>query len=167
MKGSWLALRPDYEVGRTWAYVLNGEKGLDMSQSVSTNVACSDRDLYVQLDMDGNGTTDVLTIVGVDEAGQPLKVDEWGDYQRIVFDFKGNSATLEPTGLPVDRFQRIRSGYNVGQKASGILIDGHQLGVDRVLDVNGDGLPDIIRMELASGDTEAQLPWMWEFGGSE
>lgn len=147
---------PAYQQGRTFAYVLNTGHGLNMTDAVSTQVPCSGRDLYLQMDADGNGALDLLMVLGVDKAGEPLTPAQWTDYQRVVFDFKGQQAWLEDAGLPVDRYQRWR-GSSKNTDCQNVLIGGHQLGMDRLVDVNGDGLLDVLRLELAAGDGNEQM----------
>lgn len=147
----------EHEKSRTFAYVLNNGIGIDLNNAVSTGIACSDRDLYVQMDVDGDGAQDILMVLGVNNVGAPVTTAGWGEnYQRIRFDFVQQQASLEDSGLPVDRYQRWR--HRSGNSAChDVLQVNHQLGMDRIADFNGDGLLDVVRMELPEGDSQV---WM-------
>ncbi len=70
------------------------------------------------------------------------------DYRRLRFEPENDVSTLEAVGLPRDRYQRAHDRYcqNGLAEESGLgPISTAGLGVDRHIDVNDDGLQDVLR----------------------
>ncbi len=79
------------------------------------------------------------------------------EYLELVYEI-GGVGTLEPSGLPRDVYQRLHDAgcwngpkLDAGQPPSASA----GFGNDKVADINNDGLPDVLRFELANGDTFA------------
>lgn len=77
------------------------------------------------------------------------------EYQALSFEPGEGPGVLEPTGLPRDHYQRwhdrlCRNG--LARAYYGRPLASAGLGLDKLADVNGDGLVDIVRFELQSGD---------------
>lgn len=80
------------------------------------------------------------------------------EYLALAFTPDGGPGRLEPTGLPRDHFQRwhdrlCRNG--LARAHFGRPLASAVLGLDKLADVNGDGLVDVVRFELQSGDDAA------------
>jgi hypothetical protein len=97
------------------------------------------------------------------EGYAPLPEDQRLEYLALVFEPGGGPGVLEPTGLPRDHYQRwhdrsCRNGLALAHYGRPLASAG--LGLDKLADVNGDGLVDIVRFELQSGD-HAGNPELW------
>jgi hypothetical protein len=97
---------------------------------------CPYRASWLAFDYDGDGSTNLLQIDPMlPEApsdGSAPVVATNTRYLALIFDDVSPTPSLRETGLPPDLFQR----YNLG-------ISG--LGADKVMDLNDDGLPDLLR----------------------
>ncbi|MCX4240087.1 RHS repeat domain-containing protein [Paraliomyxa miuraensis] len=85
----------------------------------------------------------------------PLSEDQRTDYLALAFEPGGPPGSLKPTGLPRDQYQRWhdrRCRNGLAGAAFGRPLASAGLGLDKLADVNGDGLVDVVRYELASGD---------------
>jgi len=85
----------------------------------------------------------------------PLPEGQRTEYLALSFEPGAGAGTLEPTGLPRDHYQRwhdrlCRNG--LARPYFGRPLASAGLGLDKLLDVNGDGLVDVVRFELESGD---------------
>ncbi|NVB37054.1 hypothetical protein G6O69_04375 [Pseudenhygromyxa sp. WMMC2535] len=141
----------------TWQLLVN-EPGLgfDVAARVDTQVGCSARDALLILDHDGDGVASLLVIPRWSALTQDyLPVTKWGNYKALRPAPTWDSAALVDTGLPPDVAQRWRPSLTNGTlnvPDAGAPSHGSNLGIDRVLDVQGDGLPDLVRYQLQSGD---------------
>ena len=86
---------------------------------VSADGHLSDQAAWITVDHDGDGTMNLLVVDG-------------STYTAVIFD--GDTWSEEETDLPTDVFQR-RATSATGP------------GLDRIMDVNGDGLGDLVRYE--------------------
>ena len=89
----------------------------------------------------------------------PLPEDQRTKYFTLSFE-PGSPGKLVDSGLPRDHYQRwhdllCRNGVADAKGAPPVLSAG--LGHDKHIDVNGDGFVDVLRFELAAGDTQAEL----------
>lgn len=119
-----------------------------------TGVSCSAHDELLVTSPDG-GPPSLLFIRAYDDAGELLPDAERTSYQQLRFDPLSETGVVTPTNLPRDTYQRVHDRYCWGglpiSLYGGSLL-GAGIGYDKQLDVNGDGLPDILRFELVDGD---------------
>ena len=144
--GEWFYLLNEPEYGGLLAY----ERRRPIGQP------CSYFDENLVLDADGDGTPDLLRVRGTDGNGEVLlDADRTPNYQVLDIDVGreidgGARVRVWDSGLPRDILQRWRRDpLNGGKDAP---TSGARLGADKILDVDGDGLQDILRYELLSGD---------------
>jgi YD repeat-containing protein len=143
-----------------------------------TGIGCSAYDETSAASTDG-GPAGLLVIPAFESPGDwpPLEVAQRGAYQRVRLDLATQEAWLESVGLPRDAYQRTHDLHCVNGAAvtagyGPVLSAG--FGLDKQIDLNGDGLGDILRFELAGGDgadtpdlydgMPAQLPQDWQPG---
>ncbi|PRQ01022.1 putative deoxyribonuclease RhsC [Enhygromyxa salina] len=153
----------------TWHFVPNVPgQGFSNNQLVDTELACSAYDKLHHFDHDGDGLASLVLIPVWDpEAHAWIGSLSWPDYRALKLDPNdGWAASLEPVGLPPDLAQRwrpsIAANYNVAHTGDDLPRSQQGFGLDRVLDVNDDGLPDILRYELTIGDGPEQLGVMMQ-----
>lgn len=126
---------------------------------IATEIHCSAYDEYAVTSVDG-GPDNLLVIPAFSADRTLIPTEMRGDYQRLEVDAVNRTARLTATGLPRDRYQRMHD-----RNCTGAWLDQTGRGnprsagpsLDRHLDVNGDGLPDVLRFELASGNTAADV----------
>jgi RHS repeat-associated protein len=142
--GDWLAhnevVKAYLALGRfdsRWYFAVNDPSlpnGWPLSQAKDTGVSCGSDATLLMLDVDGSGTGDVL-------------VPEGETYHRLSLDLVSGAGTLVPTGLPLDFVQRART-------------NAQDLSIDRIVDANNDGLPDLLRYELVpAADRPDRSSW--------
>ena len=151
-----------------WVLALNeGDSGFFDFSYHDSNVGCS---IHDEINVLSTGRGDALFVIpayehdpdfmvypGADPGEylanvQPLPEDERTEYRELRFD-PGTTAELVPTGLPRDLFQRWRDRgchNSVADAQLSLPAFGAGLSLDRQLDINGDGLIDILRAELAT-----------------
>ncbi|EDM79606.1 Rhs family protein-like protein [Plesiocystis pacifica SIR-1] len=139
----------------TWRLLPNTPGlGFEPEAAFDTQLHCSALDKLVLTDHDGDGVASPLVITGkAPGADSWLPVEQWADYRALVFDAGLTEASWAETGLPPDVVQRWRWAptpiLNVPKEYPW---HGPTVGVDKIVDVQGDGLPDILRYELQTGD---------------
>jgi len=161
----WLNHLNQPEIGTgTWFFIPNVPgTGFSVANRVNTGVACSAYDKFLHFDHDGDGVPSLLVIPVWDaEFGDWIPSQLWSNYHALRLDpNNGWAGTLEDTGLPPDLAQRWRADLTAAFNAEYLDVDFPKslqgFGIDKILDVNGDGLPDVLRYELDVGDTPAQL----------
>lgn len=121
---------------------------------VATELECSAFDELSIASVDG-GPASLLVIPATDEQGDRIASEDRDAYQRLTFDVTIDTASMVPIGLPRDRYQRehdrlCRNGFAMANGAGPVASAG--IGLDRHFDLNEDGLADVLRFELASGD---------------
>lgn len=127
----------------------------------STGIQCSAHDELSMASVDG-GPASLLVIPAYDGPGGDLvATEDRTAYSRLQFDLATDDAALVASGLPRDNYQRLhdlncRNGVAI--ETYGGPIFGAGMGFDKHLDLNEDGLEDVLRFELASGDGIDQLP---------
>jgi RHS repeat-associated protein len=147
-------------------------------QFTTTAQACSVYDEYEVFDYDGDGAGELLVIpaypadavlgtcfVGdepcppgtIGETGtEPIPDDaRLGHYQALDLDPTTVTFDVRATGLPRDTFQRWRDESCQNSRAHSYGGEPQQRfgagrGNDKIVDVNGDGLADVLRFELSS-----------------
>ncbi|NJK31271.1 MAG: hypothetical protein HC927_02010 [Deltaproteobacteria bacterium] len=151
----------------TWRVAPNLPKvGWDFELAYfDTDIGCSVYDKMIVLDHDGDGLASLLVIPVWEELEQSwIPSSEWGNYQVLRLDpEQGWLAWLEDSRLPPDLVQRWRANTTIAAaNANGVDDDfpyaAQGLSIDRALDANGDGLPDLLRYELLVGDNAEHLP---------
>jgi RHS repeat-associated protein len=122
---------------------------------IETSVGCSVHDELSVLPM-GAGGQRLLVIPAYDAVSHaPIDDDERGDYRSLELDPVEGAGELVPIGLPRDRYQRwhdMRCRNGLAHAYAGLTIFSAGFGQDKPIDVNGDGLVDVLRFELAAGD---------------
>ncbi len=147
----------DLEIG-TWRIIANQPgTGFVDAVAIDTGLRCSSFDKLLLLDHDGDGVASPLVVATwSDDTQSAIPSAKWTDYRALVFPPTLDSFAWVETGLPPDRAQRWRWSPTNYLNDMGIDEDfpryGASLGMDRVLDVQGDGLPDIVRYQLLAGD---------------
>ncbi len=119
-----------------------------------TDVSCSAHDELLVTSPDG-GPPSLLFIRAYDDSGNLLTDADLTSYRRLRFDPLTETGVVAPTNLPRDTYQRVHDRYcwnGLPISLYGGSLLGAGIGYDRQLDVNGDGLPDILRFELEDGD---------------
>lgn len=133
-------------VSAWFLYHNDGAGGWERENTISYQ-HCSADD-FIVVDYDGDGAQNLLLVRHPDGAW-PSMVD--GSYEALAKTSYGTWAN-EPTGLPRDLSQRL-----LLDSTGGAAVLGGGNGQDRVIDLNGDGLSDIVRFVLEEGDTVADL----------
>lgn len=143
----------------TWRVIGNvpGE-GLDPALMVDTGLRCSADDKLLLLDHDGDGVASLLTIATWDDdSATRLPSAKWANYQALELAPELDAFAWADTGLPPDLAQRWRPQANAAMLAKDFPAFGPIFGRDRIIDVQGDGLPDVIRYQLTVGDASDKL----------
>src|SRR5690606_8404481 len=128
--------------------------GFDVGNRVNTGLACSVFDKFLHLDHDGDGLTSLLVIPVWDtDIDDWVMSQHWSNYHALRLDpHNGWTASLEDTGLPPDLAQRWRpsivANYNAAYALPDFPRSQQGYGLDKVLDINGDGLDDVLRYQL-------------------
>ena len=133
-------------------------QGFTQEQVQPLKLPCTAYDKLLLLDHDGDGLTSLLTIpVWNPENHDWLPSAKWPSYHAL----RPDEGTLEDTGLPPDYAQRWRphvvDTYNLSSLDDDFPKALQGYGLDKILDVNGDGLPDILRYQLDIGDAQENL----------
>ncbi|MBK8241078.1 MAG: hypothetical protein IPK74_36650 [Deltaproteobacteria bacterium] len=118
-----------------------------------TNLSCSVHD---ELAIEPTPAGQRLLVVPAYDAGEPIDDTERVAYARLDFDLASGVASWHADVLPRDRYQRWHDrGCRNGPafNALGVPVYSAGLGQDKSIDVNGDGLTDLLRFELATGDS--------------
>lgn len=170
----WLCQGPGYKSGR-WILAKrepSGVSGVYVHTPYDSGVGCSVHDELLVTSLRGN-RQDLLVVPAyatgpgmpkpddfpsVDayrDEYEPLPEDQRTEYLALRFEPGQGPGVLEPVGLPRDHFQRwhdrpCRNGLARTHFDRPLASAG--LGLDKLMDVNGDGLVDIVRFELQSGD---------------
>lgn len=165
-----------------WHMLLNSTSGFSASAAAggqSLGIVCDADDLLLLVDFDGDGRADPLVVSVRDAGGGKLFPWNWSNYQAFQFTNTANgvSVTRADTGLPPDKTQRYMRtkdrarvhGFESPAQEKGLpwwrdasAAPTHAGGIsdDKVMDVNGDGLKDIVRVELSVVDHETgDLKW--------
>ncbi|NVB39642.1 HNH endonuclease [Pseudenhygromyxa sp. WMMC2535] len=147
----------------TWHFTPNlpGET-FSPEQVVDTGEPCSVYDKLLVLDHDGDGLASLLVIPTWDaQLGAWIPSSKWSNYHALRLSPGDWSLSLEDTGLPPDLAQRWRPSltahYNDAYLDEDFPRSMQGFGLDKILDIDGDGLSDILRYELVSGDTAEDL----------
>ena len=129
---------------------------------VATDVPCSRLDELLVLDRDGDGTQELLVVPLYDSTWNRIPDEERTHYHALEIDFDSQTAVFVDAGLPRDRTQRWmpEAADNTAHYRACMFYRsprdqaylGGGFGYDKLLDVNGDGLVDIIRFEHPEGD---------------
>jgi hypothetical protein len=148
----------------SWFFVPNvPDQGLDAANRVDTGLACSVFDKFLEIDHDGDGLASLLVIPVWDtDTNKWIMSQHWSNYHALRLDpLAGWAASLEDTGLPPDLAQRwrpsIAGNYNAAFAMEDFPRSQQGFGLDKIIDINGDGYDDILRYQLDIGDTAAQL----------
>ncbi|PRQ10120.1 putative deoxyribonuclease RhsC [Enhygromyxa salina] len=159
---------PELGTGR-WLFAPNVPGvGFNANAVYDTGLVCSSYDKLLHLDHDGDGLASLLVIPAWDAAQHKrIPSKEWSDYAALELDPHADWAgSLAPTGLPPDLAQRWRASlaghYNNSDIDDDFPRSNQGFGVDRVLDLNDDGLQDILRYELHGGDGPDQLELIYD-----
>ncbi|HVJ19019.1 MAG TPA: RHS repeat-associated core domain-containing protein, partial [Polyangiaceae bacterium] len=175
MPGRWHLLMN--ESGSFWSSAQAGGQNL--------GIVCDADDLLLLLDYDGDGRVDPLVVSVRDESFNKYHPWQWTNYQAFLFHNAGNEITVTrtDTGLPPDKLQRYSRSrqrakchwFDSGTERCVFEKTGqapgdpwwrdhmgsptHIGGVsdDKVMDVNGDGLKDIVRMEYSYAPEGGEL----------
>ncbi|KIG13001.1 Rhs family protein [Enhygromyxa salina] len=154
---------PEVGTGR-WMFAPNVPGvGFNANAVFDTGLVCSSYDKLLHLDHDGDGLASLLVIPTWDaDTHSRIPSKQWSDYSAITLDPNNDWAgALTPTGLPPDLAQRWRASlaghYNNSDTADDFPRSNQGYGADRILDLNGDGLHDVLRYELSAGDGPDQL----------
>lgn len=126
-----------------------------------TGVRCSAFDETLVVPLDGTSVSSLLVSPAFDPSSTsqtPLPDDQRNEYFSLEYIVSTPAGSLQPTGLPRDRFQRWHD-QNCRNLAIGASfpVFGAGPGNDRLVDINGDGLVDVLRFELDTGDGHANL----------
>ncbi len=171
----WICRGDGFKTGR-WALGLN--QGLGTApftfEWTQTDIQCSAHDELQVISLRGDGRTSLLTVPAYDspltaasfaadydeylsDPGlQPIPDQERDEYLEVSLDAGG----LQATGLPRAYFQswHDRNCKNgIADAEFGMPVYSAGMGADRVVDINGDGFSDILRAELATGDSFANI----------
>lgn len=145
--------------GETSAVPNNG--GALALETFDSGVRCSslDETLVVSADSTRRSTLLVSPAFDPDSSSETMLTDaERVDYLRLMFDSDVGVGSFAASSLPRDRFQRWHDrGCRNGPVGTAAPIFGAGPGRDRQVDINGDGLIDILRFELLSGDSTSNL----------
>nr|WP_255216854.1 SpvB/TcaC N-terminal domain-containing protein [Pseudenhygromyxa sp. WMMC2535] len=147
----------------TWHFTPNlPTEGFISEQVVDTGEPCSVYDKLLALDHDGDGLASLLVIPTWDaQLGAWIPSSKWSNYHALRLNPGDWSLSLEDTGLPPDLAQRWRPSltahYNDAYLDEDFPRSQQGFGLDKILDIDGDGLSDILRYELVSGDTAEDL----------
>ena len=153
---AWLC-RGDSALDSRWVLMRAESDGMGAAVPFTfhpTDIACSVHDELAVAPL-ATGAQRLLVIPAYDEDGEPIDDAERNSYSRLELDLATEASSVLPSVLPRDRYQR----WHDRQCRNGIAYDlvdlpvyGAGLGLDRQVDVNGDGLVDVLRFELAAGD---------------
>ncbi|MFV8751899.1 SpvB/TcaC N-terminal domain-containing protein [Nannocystaceae bacterium ST9] len=152
------------EIG-TWRVLANQPGvGFDVAAVVDSGLRCSSYDKLLLLDHDGDGVPSPLVVATwSDESQAEIPSAKWEGYRALVFPPTLDAFAWVETGLPVDLAQRWRWSPTFALNFDAFVLGtdfpryGASLGIDRILDVQGDGLPDIVRYQLVVGDAGEQI----------
>ncbi len=173
--GYWSAIessRLELPAGR-WRYAMRLPDG-DAGPMISTELICDIDDQIDVLDWNGDGLQDVLVVPARFGNGNKRTPAQWGNYHALDFDLAAKSATFRDTKLPPARLQAFAKNFIVNGLKGGDLLDPESgsyipfgvggLGLDKAMDLNGDGLLDVLRVEMSSPDADGDgvdnLPWI-------
>ncbi|HWB80081.1 MAG TPA: RHS repeat-associated core domain-containing protein [Nannocystaceae bacterium] len=154
---AWLCRGQSYR-DATWTLGLRSPDAPSGFDWHATDVGCSVHDEVAILPTSGGGQR-LLVVPAYDDDGDPIDDDARVAYERLELDLASDTAGLFPVGLPRDRYQRwhdVRCRNGLAHTYSGLTVFSAGLGNDKLVDVNGDGLVDVLRFELAAGDTVAE-----------
>ena len=154
---AWLCRGQSY-LDANWTLALRSASAPGGFAFHETQVGCSIHDEISILPMGGGGQR-LLVIPAYDDDGSPIDDDARDEYQRLDLDLTSGTAGLFPSGLPRDRYQRWhdpRCRNGIAHTYSELTVFSAGLGNDKLIDVNGDGLVDVLRFELAAGDSVAE-----------
>lgn len=146
--------------GETSAVPENG--GTLAFETFDSGVRCSSWDETLVVDMDGTSRSSLLVSPAFDPnstSNTVLSDASRSHYLQLDFDPVQGPGSYQVSSLPRDRFQRWhdRTCRNGPGALGGSPVFGAGPGLDRQVDVNGDGLTDILRFELVSGDGNPNL----------
>lgn len=146
--------------GETSAVPENG--GSLAFEVFDTGVRCSSLDDTLVVDMDGTSRSSLLVSPAFDPDSSSetvLSDAARTHYLQLQFELAQGAGSYTTSSLPWDRFQRWhdRACRNGPLGVLGGPTFGAGPGRDRQVDVNGDGLNDILRFSLSSGDGAANL----------
>jgi hypothetical protein len=153
---AWLCRGPS-ATSANWVLMRGESDGTGAAVPFSfhpTDLRCSVHDELSVAPTPGGGQR-LLVVPAYADDGTPLDDAARSVYWQLAFDLDAGEAAWEPALLPRDRYQRwhdrqCRNG--IAAAATGLPVYGAGLGLDRQIDINGDGLVDVLRFELASGD---------------
>ncbi|MCH9687404.1 MAG: hypothetical protein K0V04_38575 [Deltaproteobacteria bacterium] len=175
----WVCQGDGFKSGH-WRLALNGPapggaSGQYSFQMYDSEVGCSVHDELMVTSIDG-GPAQLLVVPAFETGPDMPTPDDFSDDEEYLHDYlprPENERTeylalnftpgegtgwLAPTGLPRDAYQRWHDERCLNRFAKfheGRPLAGAGMGRDKQMDVNGDGLVDIVRFELASGDDAA------------
>ena len=173
----WLCQGPGYKSG-TWVLARNNgdsQPGLPYGfDYYDTHIGCSTHDELHVVGLHTPGRQNLLTIPAYDTIADPFAYSPPSAYvdnvppipdsdktEYFEVRFEGGAlGELVPTGLPRDLFARWhdrRCHNGIADAQMGIPVFGAGLSNDKRIDVNRDGLVDILRFELATGDTHVNI----------
>jgi len=137
------------------------EGGLLAFETFDTGVRCSSLDETLVVDMDGTSRSSLLVSPAFDpNSSSETMLDDASrtHYLELEFEPANGPGSYVTSSLPYDRFQRWHDrACRNGPSAPWGPTFGAGPGLDRQVDVNGDGLTDILRFQLVSGDDSANL----------
>ncbi|NJK33202.1 MAG: VCBS repeat-containing protein, partial [Deltaproteobacteria bacterium] len=146
----------------TWKLLVNqpgfGFPAESIDAATDTGLRCDTHDKLHVLDHDGDGLTSLLVVPTFsDETQSHVPSSQWGNYQALTIGPDLDTFAWADTGLPPDLVQRWKPSFYSSFVGDDFPYEGASLSLDRVVDVQGDGLPDIIRYQLLVGDTGEHL----------
>ncbi len=143
--------------GETSAVPDNG--GVLAFENFDSGVRCSSLDETLVVDMDRTSRSSLLVSPRFDPDSSSetvLSDDSRTHYLQLEFEPGEGPGGYVTSSLPRDRFQRWHDRACRNGPLGGAIF-GAGPGRDRQVDINGDGLADILRFELVSGDDSANL----------